>query len=420
MTIKLSNYKFSPTVWAIIVGLILLRIGTMMSQPFLAIFLHFKAGVSLSLTGLIVGTSYLSYVIGGFFGGVLSDYYGRRNILCISLALYALTFFGFGMSSSLTKSPLILAFLFWIINLIGGLFRIWSETLGQAMLSDLTLPEQRVTVFSFRYTAINIGGAIGPLLGTVLGFSGNMAGFYFTGVMCFIYFLLFLFISRQVVVKTCPTTRLENITLPTVAKTLLQDKSLMYFIIGGIFAYLVYAQQDTILGQIMMQRFSNSHLFAIVLAINAIIVVCLQIPCTTYFMQGKRFTPLSLMELGCIFLSVGLIGFAFSGLHSVMYIVSQFLFTIGEIFIFPTIGIFIDNIAPLKLRGAYFGTTGFQFLGKAIGPALGGLMLQFFSGTTVLNIFAVVALATIFFYHRGGKIAQVTIKDKEKICELTS
>jgi len=398
---KISDYRFTPTVWVIIIGLLLLRVGTMMSQPFLAIFLHYKAGIGLGLTGVIVGTSYISYVVGGFFGGLLSDKYGRRNILSISLVFYALTFFGFGLTASLLKYPLLLATLFWIINLIGGLFRIWSETLAQAMLSDLTVPEQRVTVFSLRYTAINIGGAIGPLLGVSIGFSGNMAGFYFTGVMCLVYFALFMLVSRRENQNFANLAKADNITLPIVTKTLLSDKALMYFIVGGVFAFLVYAQSDTNLGQIMVERLHDSHLFAIVIALNAIVVVCLQIPCTTFFMQGKRFTPSMMMRFGCLFFCIGMFGFAFADTHEILYLFSQLIFTLGEVFIFPTVSIFIDEIAPAKLRGTYFGATGFQFLGRAVGPALGGILLQCFSGITVLSIFALLALIPIFFYNHG-------------------
>jgi MFS family permease len=397
----LIKYKFSPTVWSIIFGLLLLRIGTTMSQPFLAIFLHFKAGISLSLTGIIVGSSYLSYVIGGFFGGILSDRYGKRNLLSLSLVLYAMTFFAFGMAASLISRPILLAVIFLIINLIGGLFRIWSETIGQAMISDLTIPEQKVSVFSMRYTAINIGGAIGPILGTMIGFAGNMLGFYFTGVMCFLYFILFTYISRRLSISNL--TYSENITISLAAKTILHDKALLYFILGGVFTWLVYIQSSTTLGQIMEQRFHDSHLFGFILALNCMFVVCLQIPITSFCMQGKRSFPAFLMKLGCILTSIGLLGFAFSGQRTLFYIVSQLIFTIGEIFILPTMSIIIDEIAPVKLRGIYFGSTGFQSLGMAIGPVLGGLLLQYSNGIVVLSIFAVIALMTTYFYHQGGK-----------------
>ena len=123
---KLSDYKLNPLLWTIILGVFLLRIGTSMSIPFIAIFLHFKIGINLTVTGLIVGAAYLPYIIGGFFGGVLSDKYGRQNILGISLFFYATTFFAFGVSAYFVHSRWIVATVFlwlefssWIMSYLG-------------------------------------------------------------------------------------------------------------------------------------------------------------------------------------------------------------------------------------------------------------------------------------------------------------
>ena len=398
-------------VWVIIIGILLLRIGTTISIPFMSIFLHFKVGISLPATGFIVGVSYLSYVGGGIFGGVLSDNYGRQKVFGISLLFYALTFFGFGLAALLTRFPLALAILFCSLNLIGGLFRIWSETLGQAMLSDLVTEEQKVTAFSFRYTAMNVGSAIGPVLGSVMGFSGAMSGFYITGLMCLAYFVLFVLVAKKIPKEN--KKLVERVKLLETATILVKDKALVYFIIGGMFAYLVYVQLESTLGQILVQRFGNANLFGMLLTMNAVIVICFQIPLTNYCMRSKSL--LSVMKLGCIFLCIGLLCFAFAGRGYLLYIISQAIFTVGGMLIFPLGGIFIDKIAPVELRGSYFGATGFQYFGRAIGPALGGIALQELNEKVAVSIFAVVALATIFFYHRGVRASEKSLALKSKI-----
>ena len=169
---KFSEYKFDPLVWIIIIGIFFLRIGTSMSIPFLSIYLHFKVGISLPMTGMIVGVSYLSHIFGGFFGGVLSDRYGRRLVLALSLLCYGITFFGFALGGSL-RDPFVITIVFAGLNLIAGLFRIWSETIAQALLADIVAPSQKLNVFSIRYTGANLGSAIGPILGSLIGFSGT-------------------------------------------------------------------------------------------------------------------------------------------------------------------------------------------------------------------------------------------------------
>lgn len=394
-----SEYKFEPLVWIIIVGIFFLRIGTSMSIPFLSIYLHFKVGISLPMTGVIVGVSYLSHIFGGFFGGILSDRYGRRLVLALSLFCYALTFFGFGLAGALID-PFVITIVFGSLNLIAGLFRIWSETIAQAMLADIVMPNQKLNVFSIRYTGANLGSAIGPILGSLIGFSGTLYGFYFAGLMCLAYSVLFTSFSKQVG-EHIETKKSEIITLYGTATTLFRDKLLLYYIIGGMFAYLVYVQLESIFGQIIMQRFGNSEVYTMILATNAITVICLQIPLTKYFL--KRYSPLDLMKLGCLFIAAGVLGTAFSGVNTASYIISQIIFTLGEICTFSIGGVFMDEIAPANLRGAYFGSLGFQYLGKTVGAIVGGVLLQMFDGTITLCIFALIAVLIIGFYNKSSK-----------------
>lgn len=396
---KISEYKFQPLVWIIIVGIFFLRIGTSMSIPFLSIYLHFKIGISLSVTGLIVGASYLSYIFGGFFGGILSDRYGRRSVLGISLFLYALTFFAFGLGGRLSD-PFVVTIVFGGLNLIAGLFRIWSETIAQAMLSDIALSAEKINVFNMRYTAANLGSAIGPILGAYIGFSGTMLGFYFAGIMCLLYFLLFT-VASQGVGQAGTSKQPATITMAETAVTLFRDKVLLYYILGGMFAFLVYVQLESTFGQIIMQRFGNAQVYTMILTTNAITVIALQIPLTKYLL--KRYSSLDVMKLGCIFIAVGMVGTAFSGLSCTGYIVSQIIFTLGEIFVFSIGGVFIDEIAPEHLRGAYFGSLGFQYLGKTVGSIIGGILLQMFDSTITLCIFALISFGTIWFYSKSSK-----------------
>ncbi|AJQ29355.1 major facilitator superfamily MFS_1 [Pelosinus fermentans JBW45] len=390
---RINQYKFNQLVWIIIMGIFLLRIGTSMSIPFMSIYLHFTLGISLSETGLIVGASYISHTFGGFFGGVLSDKYGKRYMLGLSLFLYALTFWGFGLSGTMPLEPSIISILFCIINIFAGLFRVWSETMAQAMLSDIVEESEKLAVFNIRYTAVNVGAAIGPIIGAMIGVSGTMLGFYIAGALCMSYFILFM-IKSKTINSVKPSG--INIRFSTTAKTLVDDKVLRFYIIGGIFAFLCYVQLESILGQILMQRFGHADVFTIILVVNAVTVIFLQIPLVNYYL--KKYSPVYLMKVGCVFIAGGLMGTAFSGMYIPLYIINQIIFTIGEIFLFSIGGIFMDSIAPEELRGSYFGCMGFMYLGKSIGPIIGGALLQYLGSEQALCIFALISLGTICFY----------------------
>jgi MFS family permease len=391
---KLTKYKFSPLIWLAVIGTAFLRIGTSMSIPFLSIFLHYRIHISLGTTGMIVGMSYLSYTLGGFWGGALSDKYGREKIFKISLLAYALSFLAFGFVASCSHRALIIVVTFFIINLLAGLFRIWAEVLTQAMLSDLVDDTNKITAFSLRYTMANIGNAIGPVIGAIIGASGSVAGFYYTGGVCMIYFAVFYYLTKNHVYKTHMQRNVSSIK--KMFFTLMQDKILLFYVIGGIFSYLIYVQQEATLGQIIMARFGSVHMFSMLLTINALTIVFLQIPLTQYCL--KRYKATSLMQIGCVFLAVGFIGMAWAHTIVSIYVLSEIIFTIGEICVFSIAGLFIDSIAQKNLRGAYFGAIGFQYLGKAIGPFLGGLFLAKVGGAIALSMFAVSAIIPLLIY----------------------
>jgi len=401
--VELKKYRLSFLAWVVLAGVLLLRIGTSMTVPFIAIYLHFKAGVSLPVTGMIIGISYLSYSLGGFWGGFLSDRYGRRKILEISLFCYGIVFYGFGLS---TGNPAIeqtsLIFVFLLLNMSAGFFRIWSDTLTQAILGDVvTSAEERITAFNFYYMFVNIGAAIGPVLGTWIGTSGTNVGFYYTGGLCWLYLLLFIFFARKAAqgLPSGINNGKRHISLKLAFSTIIGDKVLRFYILGGIIAYFSYVQQEAILGTILMQRFGDTHIFAMILFVNAVVAILLQMPLVGYLL--KKHVPLVIMRNGCIFFVAGLLGMGFAGDSLLLYIISQIFFTVGEILVLSISGIFIDSIAPKDLKGAYFGAMSFCNLGKCAGPVVGGSLLQDFDGSLVLAFFGVFSLLAMIFYHKS-------------------
>lgn len=392
--------------WIVIIGVLMMRIGTSITVPFIAIFLYFKVGLALSMIGVIIGVSYLSYSLGGFWGGFLSDRYGRKTILKISLLCYGFVFWGFALSAyllDLSQNIIIVAFI--ILNTLAGFFKNWADTLTQTILGDVTIDgEEKVLAFSCYYTFINIGNALGPVLGAWIGASGTTDGFYYTAVMCWAYLFIFIWFDKQQTMSSIAIVCSGNsgISLKASVQILLGDKILRFYTIGGIVAYFAYVQQEAILGTVLMQRFGDTEVFAIVLSVNAIIAFSLQMPLTRYLL--KNYSPLILMRNGCIFLAVGLAGLGFSGDSLATYIISQVVFTLGEIFVLSIGGIFIDDIAPPAYKGTYFGVLGFQKLGKCLGPVLGGFLLQYFDGSWVLTFIGFISLSAMFFYHKSLRL----------------
>ncbi len=394
----------SPLVKGILLCTFILRIGTTMTIPFISIFLHYKVGISLYACGLIISMSHIAFVFGGFLGAALSKTLGRNFIVKIAFLCYSLIFISLGVLSYLTLSLNLsltaIAWIFGILNLLAGLFRIWLEALTQAIISDITNVEKKHPVFNFRYTLGNIGSAIGPLLGAFCGFSGNASGFFTTGALLLICYIAFTISSKKCLMVDHGSEYkhglLESLNI------LFKDKSLKYYTFGSVLLYIILVQYEFAVSQVLFERFGSSFVLSMMLGTKAVTIIFLQIPITSYFL--RKYSPAYLMQVGCIFIAVGLIGISFAEKHYLLYLFSQVIVSIGEIMTISVGSIYLDSISPANLRSMYFGSIGLQYLGKALGPTVGALLLTTFSSALALCAFAAIALFAMVFYSYCSKL----------------
>lgn len=182
-----------------------------------------------------------------------------------------------------------------------------------------------------------------------------------------------------------------------------KDKTLLVFIIGGILVNIGYSQIDSNLPQYIQSSFSNGvALFAKLIALNAIVVIILQVPLC---LVSEKWPVLRVMILGSVLFAIGFASFGYAT-TIVGMIVAMAIVTIGGIFIFPSTSIFIDQIAPEDRKGTYFGAGQFRSIGNFTGPILGGWLLLDYGGKLLFTVIGVVILWSILFYAMGSRNIQ--------------
>jgi len=120
--------------------------------------------------------------------GNLSDKYGRRPIILISLFAFALDYL------LLAFSPTI-AWLF-LGRIIAGLTGA-SITTASAYIADVSTPENRAKNFGMIGAAFGLGFIIGPVIGGLLGQYGSRVPFYAAAILCMLNFLYGYFILPE-------------------------------------------------------------------------------------------------------------------------------------------------------------------------------------------------------------------------------
>ncbi|WP_426451558.1 MDR family MFS transporter [Paenibacillus sp. S-38] len=385
--------EYHPIVHVLLLGTIMARAASSMSMPFLAIYLAKQSGLSPLLIGAIIGLGSLAGTAGGFIGGALSDRFGRKLILMAALLAWAAVFIGFAAA----KAPLV----FMLLNMLNGLARSLYEPVSQALMADITPPEKRLNVFSLRYLAINIGVAVGPLLGAYAGAVQAWLPFLLTGLIYLLYAAALYVLLQVFGIRRIEGEHRSTVTVRSAWRVIRQDTVFRYYMAGSIIGALSYSQMMVTLAQYAEGKVaSGAALFALLMTLNAVTVVALQVPLTRMF-QPKG--PLAAITAGTLLFALGDLGYALAGSWGA-FLVSMFLFTLGEILTYPAGNVLIDKLAPEDMRGTYYGAQSFSGLGHFIGPVLGGYLLTASGGETLFALMAGVMISGLFFYRKGYRL----------------
>jgi MFS family permease len=389
LTMKGKLQHIHPLGMSIILGTLFARFATSMSIPFLAIYLTTVKGVSAGMTGAIIGTSALVGVFASFIGGNLSDRFGRKTIMLWSMIVWIFVFIGFSLADHVLS--------FFLLNALNGLCRSFFEPTSRALLSDLTKPEYRLLVYNLRYGAINVGVAIGPIVGLQIGSAKSTIPFLVAAGVYILYTAILAFQFKKYPMEKKKVSTEKPVTMLNAMRILRKDIVFLVALVGIILSNCGFSHLTTTVSQ----YFANAHifedgvkLFSYMLALNAIVVVIIQYP---VIQMCKKYTPLTSIMVGTLFVSGGLFGF---GIVESMLgaAVCTIIFTIGEVLMFSMTDVFIDDIAVAHLKGTYFGAMGFSGIGAVIGPWFGGVLLDYYGYQNGFAVFSALAIfSTVAF-----------------------
>ncbi len=144
-----------------------------------------------TLLGISLATYPFGMLIGSNYLGALSDFYGRKKILVITLVVavigYALTALAIWQESFIT---------FVLARFLTGLSE-GNISIARAIAADLHPQLNRTKAFSMLYSASYVGWMIGPLLGGLLMVYGVAQVFLLAGIGLFLSLLLVILLIQK-------------------------------------------------------------------------------------------------------------------------------------------------------------------------------------------------------------------------------
>lgn len=374
----------------LVTGSGIMSLANSVTIPFLAVFLRRELGLEPAAVGLVIGSSVCFSIAAGFFGGTLSDHFGRVPVLLAGLGGVVVSLVGFAAAEHLAAVI--------IANAALALSSSVFAPVSKALLGDLLPEGTRVRWFSHQYLATNAGYAIGPLLGVALGLSGARTAFAVAAAAYALYLAALAIAVRLTPALPAPVPaggpgaadRFRG-SLRAVAA----DPRLLWLLLAGLLLESVQLRISALLAQDLDRGFDDgTQILAAVMTANAVTVVAFQLLAARFVL---RLEAVAAITVGGLLLFAGMAGFAFSTTlwH---FVIAMVVFSFGEVFIVPSEFALIDRIAPPAARGAYFGAQSFTQLGGFAGPFLGGLLLAEWDGTVMYLGVGALALAAVGVY----------------------
>lgn len=369
---------------ALLIGSFAITAGRAMSIPFLTIYLHSSVGLPAADVGLIIGLGILVGLVSGVIGGGLSDYFDRKALLLASLALIIASLIGFSIVSHI--------YAFFLLNVLLNIGVAFFDPVSKAFMSDEVPESMRAVAFSMRYMFINLGWAIGPLLGAALG-AGNSSAAFAVSAAPFIAVLVFL--SRYLHSGRARSVAEQRLGLRRLLPALAANRELVCLVVGGAFAAMVYGTFSNYLSYYVVDAFEDGEkYFALTITTNSVCVVLLQ-PWFTRFID--RLGASNGLLVGTLLLALGEV-LMYASPSMMLLLGAMIVFTLGEGLILPCEYLAVDQIAPPQYRGMYFGVHNLRNVGMVISPWLCGLLFQTYgAGAMFGTLVACSVIASAFF-----------------------
>lgn len=346
---------------------------------------------------LIVTSLMAIYALCTFFAapalGSLSDRFGRKPILLISLAGSALGYLIFGLAGSLW-----MLFLGRIIDgLTGG-----NIVILFAYFADITDEENRTKVFGWTAAAVGVGTISGPTVGGLLAHFGNSVPFYFGALISIANLLYGAFVMNESLPETHRTRNfsLKQLNPFTQLFQLLRMKNLNRLLFAGILLWLPNCALQAIISQFSLDSFAwTPVLIGLAISIMGLMDILTQIFIMPRLLKLANEDKLIRLALVCEIIAYLLFALsAFSKMWA-FFILAMFIFAFGDSIFGTAFNGKLSKSATSSEQGKLQGgSQALQALARVIGPLIGGqiyISLGHFAPALMGFIFLIIALLVL-------------------------
>ncbi len=351
---------------------------------------------SMSARGALSGLLLAMYPLGQFLAspiiGNLSDHFGRKKILLISLALCILGFLGMGLSIVIHSISLLFLFAF-----LTGLCES-NMAISQSVIADLPVDSAQASkLMGYAFCACSLGYIIGPLVGGASGSLFNYSTpFWITsaGIVFLIIWIAWRFHDEFIPNNT---TRIKLLTAITSIKSIFRKPKLSkIYLVNFLIFFAVMGLYRIVPLYVMDQWKPSLHVYA--LLISFVSLLCFLANLLVLDKLAKRFSSKNLLT------SLLIIG----GLSTLLIIIpNQFnwiwltfgVAVIPTVMALPTCTTWLSQHAEPNEKGQVLGNNqALLVLGESSSAAIGGAVAAIFIPLPVVMLGLILLVSGIIAF----------------------
>ncbi len=395
-----SQYKgLSKSAYVIFIGRLITNMGAFI-WPLLTLIMSVKIGYSpTTIASVFLGVGVI-FLPANIIGGKLADKFNRKKLIII-FDLLSVFFF---MMCAFVEPGNVMMGLF----IMAGLFANMEGPAYEALVADVTKPNEREKVYSLMYLGHNLGFMIGAAIGGLLFANYLSLAFIIDGITTISSTILIIFFVKIINTDTLEDNEKneyeDQIEQDTKVNKILKDRpSVFIMLITFFFGSLIYDQWNFVLPMYMSDIFGDvlgPRDFGFLSSFNAFVVISCT-PIMTYVL--KKIHELPKVFMGQLLFAVSYVVIMNNPPYFVFFIM-MFLFTLGELINMLGTSPFMSRRVPASHRGRVNSFRNIAyFVGSSLGRVLMGALIQYggyskaFATLAVIGMFASLIIAYNYF-----------------------
>lgn len=353
--------------------------------PILPYYSRDFGATAFSLGFLMAAYSMAQFLFAPFWGS-LSDHYGRRPILLVTICGIILATLATALSSAL--------WMLFLARTLAGIFGANIST-ASAYIADVTKPEDRAKGMGIIGAGFGLGFIFGPAIGGVLSHYGYQVPLFLAAALSFIN-LLFAYstLEEPALSEAGRQANRRRLSWQLVKRTFASAKTaapvLTFFAVT-----LGFTQLEVAFGLYVLHTFHyTAQPAGILLAMMGIVMVVIQGGLIGRL--SKHFGETKLVLFGLVTMALGMV---MAGLASVVpvFVVALLLIAIANGLINPSLSSLMSKGASHDERGGLMGI--YQSggsLARIIGPPIAGFCFEHYAKASPIFLAAGIMVAALF------------------------